>query len=49
VGDVVARDVEGEDGDGGAAPLGDQAGLAVDGAFEDGQGWCALRPRLPCG
>jgi hypothetical protein len=41
VADVVACDVEGKDGDGGAVLLGDRAGLAVDGAFEDGQGWCA--------
>ena len=41
IGDLVARDVEGEDGDGAAVVLDDQAGLAVDGAFEDGQGWFA--------
>src|SRR6185437_3377534 len=39
-GDLVVGDVEGEDGDGGAVVLDDQAGLAVDGAFEDGQRWC---------
>jgi hypothetical protein len=37
VADVIVCDVKSEDGDGGAVPLGDQAGLAVDGAFEDGQ------------
>src|SRR6185312_6703486 len=41
VGDVVACDVEREDGDGAAVPLGDQAGVAVHGSFEDGQGWSA--------
>ena len=39
--DVIAGDVEGEHGDGGAVVLGNQAGLAVDSAFEDGQGWSA--------
>jgi hypothetical protein len=40
VADVIVCDVKGEDGDGGTVPLGDQAGLAVDGAFEDGQVGC---------
>jgi hypothetical protein len=38
---MVVSDVEGEDGDRGALVLGDQAGLAVDGAFQDRQRWCA--------
>jgi hypothetical protein len=37
VADVIVCDFKGEDADGGAVPLGDQAGLAVDGSLEDGQ------------
>jgi hypothetical protein len=46
VADVIAGDVEGEDGDGGAVVLGNQAGLAVDSAFEDGQG-CSQAAKWP--